>query len=280
MQVGILTARFDPSDWPLERIAVWASENGIDCLEIAVPQHFDPATSGDRADRAALHEGLRARGLTISSLACYSLGINDPDPGARQEHIDRLLATIDAAEDLGVDTVCALAGAPAPGKSKMQTIREDLPEVFGPVLEHAGRHGVRIALENWYATNIQHLEHWRALFEVLPQENFGLNFDPSHLAWQQIDYFASMEEFADRIFHTHAKDVSIDDAKLRDVGVLDDAWHRYSIPGTGRIPWGEYFRKLREIGFDGAVSIEHEDGTLGAEEGFRMAAEYMRPLMG
>ena len=118
-----------------------------------------------------------------------------------------------------------------------------------------------------------------AVFEVLPQENFGLNYDPSHLLWQGIDYLAAVEKFADRIFHTHAKDCAVNDAALRRVGVQGSGWWRYTIPGTGRIAWGEYLGKLREVGFDGAVSIEHEDRTLGAEEGFRMGAAYLRSLL-
>ena len=279
MQIGLLTARFDADAWPLERIIAWAGENGIDCLEIAVPKHLDPAALGDGKARAELQDRLRAAGVAISSLACYSLDVNAPDAAVRKRYAELLLATIEAAESLGVDTVCALAGPPSPGKTKMQTIREDLPAIFAPVLECARKRGVRIALENWFATNIQHLEHWRAIFEALPQENFGLNFDPSHLLWQRIDYLAAVGEFAGRIFHTHAKDLAIDDGKLRDVGVSGSGWWRYTIPGTGRIAWGEYLGKLRETGFDGAVSIEHEDSTLGAAEGFRMAAAHLRALI-
>ena len=178
-----------------------------------------------------------------------------------------------------MDTVCTLAGLPSPQKTKMATIREDLPGLFAPVLQEAGKRGIRIALENWFRTNIQHLDHFKALFELLPQENFGLNFDPSHLLWQGIDYLAAVAEFAGRIFHTHAKDVAIDDAALRRLGVLEGGWWRYTIPGTGRVKWGEYLGRLRQVGFDGAVSIEHEDRTLGAEEGFRMGAAYLRSLV-
>ena len=278
MKIGLLTARFDAKDWPLDRIIPWAAENGFDCLEVAAGRHLDPeAVLAGGADE--LKAKLAAAGVTISSLAAYSPAINDPDPGARKQQAQALLKTIDAADALGVDVVCALAGRPLPGKTKMQTIREDLPGVFAPILEAAARRGIKIALENWFATNIQHLDHWEALFEVLPNDNFGLNYDPSHLLWQGIDYLAAVDEFADRIFHTHAKDCAVDDAALRRIGVLEGNWWRYTIPGTGRVAWGEYLGRLRRIGFDGAVSIEHEDGTLGAEEGFRMGATFLRGLI-
>jgi sugar phosphate isomerase/epimerase len=279
MQIGILTARFNADEWPLDRIITWAGQNGIDCLEVAVPGHLDPAELLAEKGQPALNKKLKSAGVRISSLARYATQINDPDPAVRDEQAKALVATIQAAESLGVDTVCVLAGLPAPGKTKMQTIREDLPAVFAPILAEAAKRGVRIAMENWFRTNIQHLEHWKAIFEVLPQENFGLNFDPSHLLWQGIDYLGAVEEFADRIFHTHAKDCAIDDAVLQRLGVLAGGWWRYTIPGTGRVAWGEYLGKLREVGFDGAVSIEHEDRTLGAEEGFRMGAAYLRGLM-
>ena len=279
MQIGVLTARFDAKQWPLDKIITWAGENQIDCLEVAVGAHLDAAKLLKDKGQAALQKKLRAAGVSISSLAFYSTQINSPDAAVRAEQLKTLTAAIDAAESLGVDVVCALAGMPAPGKTKMETIREDLPEVFGPAIEHAAGRGIRIALENWVATNIQHLDHWKALFEVLPQENFGLNFDPSHLLWQGIDHLGAVAEFAERIFHTHAKDVAIDDAALRRIGVLEGGWWRYTIPGTGRIAWGEFLGKLRRVGFDGAVSIEHEDATLGAEEGFRMGAAHLRALI-
>jgi len=278
MKIGLLTARFDAKEWPLERIVDWAGSNGFDCLEVAVGRHLDPAALLAKEAQPALQEKLRAAGVEISALACYSPKINDPDPEVRAGEMQTLTRTVQAAEGLGVGVVCALAGLPAPGKTKMETIREDLPEVFGPVLDEAAKRGVRIALENWFRTNIQHLEHFRALFEALPAAHFGLNFDPSHLLWQGIDYIGAVAEFAGRIFHTHAKDCAIDEAALRRVGVLEGGWWRYTIPGTGRIAWGEYLGRLREIGFDGAVSIEHEDRTLGAEEGFRLGAAALRRL--
>lgn len=279
MQIGALTARFNAAEWPLDRIITWAGENGIDCLEIATPAHLNPAEFLKEKGQADLTKKLDAAGVTISSLASYSAQINDPDDSVRKAKHDAAIASIQVAESLGVDTVCLIAGFPAPGKDKMATIREDLPAIFEPILAEAERRGIRIALENWYSTNIQHLGHWRALFEVLPQDNFGLNYDPSHLYWQEIDYLDAVKEFASRIFHTHAKDVVIDDAALRSLGVLDGGWWRYTIPGTGRIPWGEYIGKLREIGYDGVLSIEHEDRTLDACEGFLLGAAHLRALI-
>ena len=264
----------------LDEIIVWAGENGLDCLEVCVPMHLDVEKLLAENGAAALNKKLDAAGISISSLARYNPLLTDPDPAVRAKESAEFITTIEAADALGVDTICCLAGMAMKGKNKMQTIQEDLPGLFEPLLEEAGKRGIRIALENWYPTNLQHLGLWRAIFEVLPHEHFGLNFDPSHLIWQEIDYIAAVDEFASRIFHTHAKDTAIDDAILRQVGVLADGWWRYSIPGTGRVAWGEYLGKLRQIGYDGVVSIEHEDGTLGAEEGLQMGINYLRPLIG
>jgi sugar phosphate isomerase/epimerase len=183
---------------------------------------------------------------------------------------------VDAAVLLGVDVVCTLAGMPVPGKSKMQTIEEDCAAVFAPLAAYAESKGVKLALENWYATNIQHLGHWQRLFEVVPSASFGLNFDPSHLAWQGIDYLHAVETFAPRIFHTHAKDTEINEARKAWVGNQHDTgWWRYVIPGLGVIRWGEYIAALRKNGYNGVLSIEHEDGAVGREEGFLTGKKYL-----
>lgn len=278
MKIGALTARFG-KEKTLPQIIDWAGKNNIDCLEIIVPGHLNQDDMLKKGPREELQHALRAANVTISSLAFYSMAITAPEADKRKEQVDGLKRTIDAAEALGVNVVCTLAGAPLPNKSKMDTIKEDLPKIFGPVLEHAKKKGIKIALENYFRTNIQHLDHWKALFEVLPQENFGLNFDPSHLDKMEIDYLAAVTEFGKRIFHTHAKDVFVDEALRRRIGVLDCADSRFCIPGTGRIEWGQYLGRLRQIGYNGVLSIEHEDGTLSAEDGFRIGAEYLRGLI-
>jgi sugar phosphate isomerase/epimerase len=139
----------------------------------------------------------------------------------------------------------------------------------------AAAHKVKIAFENWTATNIQHLGHWQRVFELVPDANVGLNFDPSHLFWQQIDYLEAVERFGPRIFHTHAKDTEVLEHRRREVGVNGGGWWRYVIPGYGEIDWGVYISRLRRVGYDGVLSIEHEDSTLGREEGFRKGQRHL-----
>lgn len=275
MHVGILTAPFH--DEPLEHVAAFAGEYGFGGLEVAAgpgSKHID-LTNFTEADGDRIRDLMERRALEITSLAVY-VNNTDPDPEKRKECNLTVRKAIDAAALLGVEVVCTLAGMPVPGKSKMETIEQDCVMVFPPLLEYAERKGIKIALENYYATNIQHLGHWQCLFELIPNKNFGLNFDPSHLLWQDIDYIHAVKEFAPRIFHTHAKDTAINETLKRWVGnQADGGWWRYVIPGMGRVQWGAYISALRTHGYNGVLSVEHEDGSIGREEGFLMAKKYL-----
>ena len=277
MHVGILTAPLRTQ--PLTELIPWAAQQGIRALEIDVRpgSHLDAQTADDAA-LEQLRGLLGQHNITISSLACYASLTGVTDEQARSAR-QAIVAAIELAKRLEVDTVCTLAGFPASGKNRAQTIAADMPAAFRPLLDLAGQHGVRLALENWFATNIQHLDHWRAVFDVLPDAHFGLNFDPSHLDWQGIDVALAVQEFKDRIFHVHAKDVTVNPSKLARVGYGGDGWWRYVLPGYGRIRWGEFIGALRDIGYDGVLSIEHEDRAFPAEEGFGKAARYLNSLI-
>lgn len=275
MYVGVLTAPF--GDEPLENVVAFAGEYGFGGLEVVAgpgSKHIDVANF-TQADADRVSGLLERRALKISSLAAYTNN-TDADPERRRRNNETVRKAIDVAEMLGVDIVCTIAGQPIPGKNKMQMIEEECTKVFPPLLEYAASKGIKIALENWYATNIQHFGHWDRLFEVVPNKNFGLNYDPSHLMWQEIDYIAGVERYADRIFHTHAKDTEIKERLRAWVGNQDGGgWWRYVIPGLGQVRWGEYLSALKCNGYNGVLSVEHEDGAVGREEGFLMAKKYL-----
>lgn len=275
MKIGMLTANYGGPD--LDTVIAFASENGFDCLEVAAgprSKHLDPTTL-TQAQADEIKKKLEAAKLSISSLAAY-INVTDADPAKRQANIEHIHKCIDAAAMLGVDVVCTMAGMPVPGKTRMQTIEEECTKVFPGILRYAASRGIKIALENWTATNIMHLGHWERLFELVPDENFGLNFDPSHLVWQGIDYIAAVDRFAKRIFHTHAKDTEINYHHLRWFGNQEGGWWRYVIPGLGVIKWGEYIGALRRNGYNGVLSIEHEDSTRGPAEGFILGKNYLK----
>jgi sugar phosphate isomerase/epimerase len=275
MQVGILTAPFRND--PMETVVNFATEAGFDCLEIDVRpgcKHLNVVDHDEAAAGEAIAHVRRA-GLQVSSLAAY-LDISAADEAAREENQASLRAAVEMAAANGIEVVCCTAGLPPEGMSREQTIEEVAAPFFGDLADEAGARGLKLALENWFATNIQHLGQWDLIFERVPAENFGLNFDPSHLYWQDIDYLYAVEKFADRIFHTHAKDTEVLAHKRAYLGTQDRGWWRYVIPGYGDIDWGVYIARLRDNGYNGVLSIEHEDRALGREEGFVKGLEHLR----
>jgi sugar phosphate isomerase/epimerase len=268
MDIGLLTAPFHTTKTFAE-VAEWAAEAGYSALEVS-PAHFD-AKQVLKDDGKEVRRILARTGVRISGLEYYR-GFDAADPAPYQQAMRELFA---AAQAVGADTVTAFAGFPTPGKDRWRTIKEDVARVFTPLADDAAKRGVKIAFENWFETNLQGLGHFQCLTEALPQPNIGFNFDPSHLAWQGVDYLSGVEEFKARIFHTHAKDVHINETKRARLGVLTYGWWEYVLPGYGIIDWGRWVRALAAIRYDGVLSVEHEDGAFGAEDGFRRSLAHL-----
>jgi sugar phosphate isomerase/epimerase len=278
MYVGILTGPFSRD--PLDHVAAFAGEYGFGGLEVVAgpgSKHIDTNNFGE-TEAQAIQELMEKRNLQISAVAAYN-NLTDGDAERRSANVQTVHKAIDAASLLGVDVVCVLAGLPPAGKDRFKTIEEDCAVVFPPLLDYAQSKNIKLAMENWTANNIQNLAHWERIFEALPQKNLGLNFDPSHLLWQDIDYIYAVEKFADRIFHTHGKDTEINEMKKRTVGNQGSGWWRYVIPGLGRVKWGEYIAALRRHGYNGVISIEHEDGAVEREEGFLIGKKYLEQFI-
>jgi sugar phosphate isomerase/epimerase len=275
MQVGLLTAQYRGDT--MDTILDFAVEAGFDALEVDVRpgcEHLNVEMDPGRA--ADIIAQVRDAGLAISQMSCF-LDISDADESAREANREALRKTVELASANGVEVVGCLAGKPCGDMSREETIDEIAAPFYNELCPQAADMGVKFAMENWFATNIMHLGHWEQIFEAVPHDNFGLNFDPSHLYHQQIDYLHAVEVFADRIFHSHAKDTEIVEHKLAWLGNRDGrSWWRYVIPGFGEIDWGVYIARLRDNGFDGTLSIEHEDRALGREEGFKKGLDYLR----
>jgi len=278
MYVGILTGPF--SGQPLEHVAAFAGQYGFGGLEVVAgpgSKHID--TNNFTAETAqTVSDLMLKRSLQISAVSAYC-DLTAGNPEHRAANVQTVHNAIDAASLLQVDVVCVLAGLPPAGKDRIKTIEEDCTVVFPPLLEYAQSKGIRLAMENWTATNIQNLAHWKRIFEVLPHKNFGLNFDPSHLLWQDIDYIEAVDKFGDRIFHSHGKDTEIKDHVKRIVGNQGSGWWRYVIPGLGQVRWGEYIAALRRNGYNGVISIEHEDDAVEREEGFLIGKKYLEQFI-
>ncbi len=272
MYVGMLTAPFGNES--LETVVEFGAKAGFTSLEIACrpgTKHFDV----NDYDANRVNDLVKGAGLEISSIACY-VDVTHGDPAERQMLRDCLKKALEATAKLEVDTLCVLAGLPPAGKTREETIEQDAAPFFNELCRDAAADGINVAMENWFATNIQHFGNWDQLFELCPAANFGVNYDPSHLAWMGIDYMYGVEKYAKRIFHTHAKDVEIKQHVLAERGNQDWSHWRYVIPGYGIIDWGQYIGRLRDNGFDGVLSIEHEDRAVGREQGFELGLRYLQ----
>jgi len=283
MRVGFLTVCLRKV--PLVEVFRWAAKVGFGALEVwAATADEDrnltigPALNASRVTGRSAGEVLGWVAETGVQVSCLTQCTNllDADEKARARRLADFKKVIQAAAHLGVPTVSGFVG-----RNVELTIAENVAlaaKVFKPLLRYAAERGVRIAIENcpmpgWQfeglAGNIAYSPWvWDMLYERLPEDNFGLNLDPSHLYWLGVDYLAVVEDYADRIFHVHAKDTEIDDGALEHKGsLLGGGWWRYRIPGMGDIDWPAFISRLYEVGYGGALSIEHEDPVwAGSEE--------------
>jgi sugar phosphate isomerase/epimerase len=205
----------------------------------------------------------------ISGLGYYPNPLT-PDANEAEVAIEHLGAIIRAAPLLGVETVNTFVG-----RDWTRSVDANWPrflEVWRPLVALAADHGVRIGIENC-PMSFTHDEWpggknlatspaiWRRMFEDIPGQNFGLNYDPSHMIWQHMDYLSPMREFSDRLFHIHAKDVRIDTDRLNDVGIMasPNEYHTPKLPGLGDVEWGRFFSVLTDTGYAGSVCVEVED---------------------
>jgi len=301
VKLGLLTAAFP--DLTLEQVAHWAHENGFQALEIACW----PSGRGERRryagvshidvedfDPKAVRELLRKHDLEISALAYYPNNL-DPDDEARRIANDHLRRVIEAAQRLEVGIVGTFVGRDQ--HLSVDVNLEDFTRVWPPIVRFAREHDVKVAIENcpmifssdeWpggrnlaYSPAI-----WRRMFEIVPDDNFGLNLDPSHLVWQFIDYTRAVRDFSSRVFHVHAKDMEVDREGLYEQGVmsLGVGWQVPRLPGLGEVRWDRFISALYAIGYDWVVSVEHEDrkfeGSLElVQRGFLIARNALRPLI-
>ena len=199
---------------------------------------------------------------------------------------------MDASALLGVNMITTFIG-----RSPKKNLEENLAlvkDVWTPIVKYAEEKGVRIAIENcpMLFTNdewpggqniMTSPSNWRKVFEILDSPNLGINLDPSHFVWQQIDYIKPIYEFKDKIFHVHYKDIKVYPEKLADVGIMALPLEYMSpkIPGLGDVDWGKYISALTDIGYDGYSVIEVEDkafeGSLDdAKRAIKQSARYLR----
>ena len=304
------------ADLKLEDLARRASEFGYQGLELACwGDHFevDKALSDD-GYCAARRELLERYDLQVFSISSHLVGqaVLDPiderheailpphvwgdgDPqGVNARAAEELKDTARAAQKLGVDVVNGFTGSsiwhlnysfpPVPAKM-IDAGFELLAERFNPILDVFGECGVRFALEV-HPTEIAFdlYSAKRALEALDNREEFGFNFDPSHLLWQGVDPVEFLREFPDRIYHVHIKDAIVTlNGKSGILGSHLDfgdprrGWD-FRSPGRGGVNFEEIIRALNQINYEGPLSVEWEDSGMDREAGAREACQFVRRL--
>lgn len=285
-----------------EEVMTLAAEIGYDCVEVmcwpvskaerryAGITHIDINTLDDQA-KQSIHEVVKQTGVSISALGYYPNCLS-PDQEEAQTAVDHLHKLMHSAKELGLSRVNTFIG-----RDYTKSVDENWPrllETWRPLVATADELGLRIGIENcpmlfsedeWPGgKNIAVSPTiWRRLFDDLGSPNIGLNYDPSHMVWQQMDYLKPIRDFANRISHAHAKDVRLDRHKLDEVGILAHPleYHTPKLPGLGEVNWGKFFSTLLDSGYRGPVCVEVEDrayeGSLEArKDSLRQSFRYLK----
>lgn len=262
--------------------AAFAQETGFTCLQLSAwpGSALDPETITPEG-HAAIRRDLEARGIRISGLGYYP-NLLDPDAAAQADNLRRFRDVMRLAAEMGVPLVSTIAG-----RDPERTVPENMPrfaDLFGALAEEAQSLGIRIAIENCPLMDRLTLkainlaispEIWAEMFRLVPSPTLGLEFDPSHLAWQGIDLVAAVAEFGPRILHVHAKDVEINKPMLARAGIYGQVfgqpyafghgWWRARLPGWGMIDWPALITALHDAGYAGDMNIEHEDDVFARD---------------
>ena len=306
MKIGIFAVLF--SQRPFDQVLDYVKEAGCEAVEIgcgAYPgdAHCKPKELlVDASARRRFKEAVSSRGIEISALSCHGNALH-PNVEIAKAHDEAFRDTVRLAAELGVQNVITFSGCP--GDSDQSTgpnwVTCPWPTDFAEILEwqwtekvapywteaaaFATQHGVRVAIELHPGFVAYHTESFWRLREI-GGDTIGVNFDPSHLFWQGMDPLVCARELNDAIFHVHMKDTWLDEPNIKRNGVLDTKTYTDEVNrswifrtvgyGHGQEFWRSLISELRLAGYDGALSIEHEDSLLSVNEGFTRAVSFLK----
>lgn len=308
MQVGVLTVLLSNLD--LDTVIAKLKGLGVNAIELGTGNypgdaHLKLALLENETALAEFKQKLDDQGVIISALSCHGNPLHpDRDAAAAAQEVQR--KTILLAEKLGVPVVNDFSGCPGDCDTSknpnwvtcpwppeyLDVLKWQWEERAAPFwtqrAEFASDHGVKIALEMHPGFLVYSPETALKLREIAGP-SIGVNFDPSHLFWQQIDPIAAVRVLGEAIFHCHAKDTQIYSANLPATGVLDtkpysDELHRSWMfrtvgYGHGKEWWNEFVSTLRMVGYDYVLSIEHEDSLMSVEEGLTKAVRFLQDVV-
>ena len=303
IKLGLVSAILP--DYSFEEVIDYAASVGFRCVEVccwpkgkaarryAGITHIDIA--GITQEKLEYYVKYAAgRGVAISSLGYYPNPM-DGNPEAREVAANHLRALITASANMGVHMVTTFIG-----KDKTKTVEENLAlykEIWTPIVAFAEEKKVRIGIENcpMYYTkdefpggnNLASTPSiWRQMFEIIPSDCLGLNYDPSHPYLLFADYIQPVYDFKDKIFHIHLKDIKIYQDKLNEHGAFSypSLWHSPKLPGLGGVDFAAFCSALHDIRYSGPACIEVEDrayeGSVedvkaGIEQSYRYISQFM-----
>lgn len=303
MKLGFVSAILP--DLSLEEVMQFAADEGFDCVELmcwpvgkaerryAGVTHIDVSQLDD-AKVAEIKALCNKTSVSISGLGYYP-NVLSPNPDEAESCLEHLKKVITASAKLGVGITNTFVG-----RDWTRSVEDNWPrflEVWKPLIAYAEGLGVRIGIENcpmlftrdeWPGGKNLATSPviWRRMFADIPSDHFGLNFDPSHFVWQQMDYLKAIREFSHKLFHVHAKDARIEWDQLGEVGILATPlqYHTPKLPGLGEVNWGKFFSVLSDVGYEGPVCIEVEDRAYEKsletrQQALRQSARYLRQFM-
>ena len=278
MKLGFVSAIVP--EMTFEQVVDFAAEQGFACVEMMcwpkgkAERRYGGVTHINMddfdADKAAyISDYCRTKQIELSAVSYYPNNM-DPDLERRAFFHEHLKKVICGAQLLGVHNVNTFIGRDKdkPLSESMQDFRAIWPDLIHFAEDHDVKVGIEscpmyFTMDEWPAgKNMAGAPRiWRELFSVIDSPNFGLNYDPSHLVWQRMNYVRPLYEFKDKIFHVHIKDAKLYQDQLDDVGALATSleYHSPKIPGLGDVNWGAFVSALRDIRFKGCACIEVED---------------------
>ncbi len=310
MKLGVMNPAV--ASMPFREAMKYLSSLGVDCVELGAggypgDAHIKPAELiGNPKNVEEIKNILKENKLEISAISCHGNPLH-PNRAVADKFHNEFKNAILVAELLGVDTIIGFSGCPGDCEESKNPnwVTCAWPTDYAEILEwqwnekvipywrdmakFAEAHGIKkIAFElhpGFVVYNPETLLRLRAAVGDI----IGANFDPSHLIWQNIDICAAIRALKGAIYHFHAKDTKIDKINCSVNGVLDTksldkiaerSWVFRTVGyGHGKEFWNDVISTLKMTGYDGTISIEHEDGLMSPTEGLEKAVAFLKEVL-
>lgn len=309
MRLGVFLALFGNQE--LDTALDYVKKIGLNTVEVGAgnypgDKHCNPAELvGNKAKQKEFLDKFESRGISISALSCHANPIH-PDEAIGKPHAENQRLVIQLAAELGINQINTFSGCPGggPGDKTPNWVTCSWPDDFLHIVEwqwskrilpfwekeaaFARDHGVKVAIEMHPGFSVYNPETLLKLRNAVG-DNIGANFDPSHLWWQGMDPIVALRQLEGAVFHVHAKDVNIDPSNTAANGVLDTKHYSQELQrswvfrtvgyGHDELFWRNFISNLRMIGYDGTISIEHEDSLMSVNEGLTKAVAVLNSVL-